>query len=74
MAPSREDLQEAIASLEKYAEIAYIRSSDLRPREGLTDRQTAALAAAVEMGYFDSPRRASTEDLAANSASRLPPP
>ncbi len=66
MAPSREELQEAIASLEKYADIAYIRNSDTAgSSEGLTDRQTAALAAAVEMGYFDSPRRASIEDVAA---------
>jgi hypothetical protein len=66
MAPSREDLQEAIASLERYAEIAYIRGSDAPGAEGgLTDKQSAALAAAVEMGYFDTPRRASVEDLAA---------
>jgi predicted DNA binding protein len=66
MAPSREELQEAIASLEKHAEIAYIRSSaSAHSSEGLTERQTSALAAAVEMGYFDSPRRASIEDVAA---------
>lgn len=65
MAPSREDLQEAIASLEKSAEIAYIRSTGSSPSsEGLTERQAAALAAAVDMGYFDSPRRASVEDVA----------
>lgn len=65
MAPSREDLQEAVASLEQHAEIAYIRSSSsAHSSEGLTDRQTSALATAVEMGYFDSPRRASIEDVA----------
>ncbi|WP_048198673.1 helix-turn-helix domain-containing protein [Methanocella arvoryzae] len=66
MAPSRVELQEAIASLEKHAEIAYIRSSaSAHSSEGLTERQTSALTAAVEMGYFDSPRRASIEDVAA---------
>ena len=66
MAPCREDLQVAIASLEKHADIAYIRSSGaFGPGEGLTDRQAAALAAAIEIGYFDTPRRASAEDLAA---------
>lgn len=66
MAPCREDLQVAIASLEQHAAIAYIRSSDaFGPGEGLTDRQAAALAAAIEIGYFDTPRRASAEDLAA---------
>jgi predicted DNA binding protein len=65
MAPSREDLQQAIAGLEAYAEIAYIRGSDAaHPDSDLTDRQAAALAAAVELGYFDTPRRASAEDLA----------
>jgi predicted DNA binding protein len=65
MAPSRGDLQEAIASLEKYAEIAYIRGSDVVSGDrGLTDRQAAALSAAVEMGYFDTPRKASVEDVA----------
>jgi len=65
MAPSREDIQEAIASLEKHADIAYIRNStSTHSSEGLTDRQTAALTAAVEMGYFDSPRRASIEEVA----------
>jgi predicted DNA binding protein len=66
MAPCREDLQVAIASLEKHAAIAYIRSSDaFGPGEGLTDKQAAALAAAIDIGYFDTPRRASAEDLAA---------
>lgn len=32
--------------------------------ESLTDRQLATLAAAVEVGYFDVPRRATLEDLA----------
>jgi len=65
MAPGREDLQQAIASLEEHAEIAYIRSSDtFGPGEGLTNKQAAALAAAIEIGYFDTPRRASAEDLA----------
>jgi predicted DNA binding protein len=66
MAPCREDLQVAIASLEQHADIAYIRSSDaFGPGEGLTDKQAAALAAALDIGYFDTPRRASAEDLAA---------
>jgi predicted DNA binding protein len=66
MAPCREDLQVAIASLEQHAAIAYIRSSNaFGLGEGLTDRQVAALAAAIEIGYFDTPRRASAEDLAA---------
>jgi predicted DNA binding protein len=65
MAPSREDLQVAINSLEQHADIAYIRSSDaFGPGEGLTDKQAAALSAAIEIGYFDTPRRASAEDLA----------
>ena len=65
MAPSREDLREALASLEEHAEIAYIRNSTaLGPGSGLTDRQSAALSVAIELGYFDSPRRASVEDVA----------
>ena len=65
MAPSRKELQKAIARLEGHAEIAYIRSSGPdHSSEGLTERQAAALAAAIEMGYFDSPRRASIENVA----------
>jgi hypothetical protein len=53
-------------NFEQNADIAYIRSSDaFGPGEGLTDKQAAALAAAIEIGYFDTPRRASSEDLAA---------
>lgn len=66
MAPSREGLQAAIASLERHADIAYIRSSGAFGQDkGLTDKQAAALAAAIEIGYFDTPRRASAVDLAA---------
>ena len=35
------------------------------PGEGLTDRQHEALRTAYELGYFDIPRRASLEDVAA---------
>lgn len=66
MAPSREELQEAIASLETHAEIAYIRGSAPADMSGqLTEKQANALAIAVDIGYFDTPRRASIEDVAA---------
>jgi len=65
MAPSRKELQKAIANLEGHAEIAYIRSSGaVHSNEGLTERQASALATAIETGYFDSPRKASIEDIA----------
>jgi hypothetical protein len=35
------------------------------PGDGLTDRQREALRVAYEMGYFDVPRRASLDDVAA---------
>lgn len=36
------------------------------PGDGLTDRQHEALRTAYELGYFDIPRRASLEDVAAD--------
>ena len=65
MAPTREELQDAVAGLEQCADIAYIRNSEgAGPDAGLTERQMNTLKAAVEMGYFDTPRRASIKDVA----------
>jgi hypothetical protein len=67
MAPAREDLQSAISSLEKYADIAYIRNNDpenIPDDIGLTAKQLSTLTAAVDLGFFDSPRKASIEDIA----------
>ncbi len=69
MAPTREELQEVVAGLEQCAEIAYIRNTDgAEPEVGLTDRQMKTLKTAVEMGYFDTPRRASIKDVAGRLA------
>jgi predicted DNA binding protein len=65
VAPTREELQEVVAGLEECADIAYIRNSEgTEPDIGLTERQMNTLRAAVEMGYFDTPRRASIKDVA----------
>ncbi|MCD1296026.1 helix-turn-helix domain-containing protein [Methanocella sp. CWC-04] len=67
MAPTRKDLQTVMSSLEDYADIAYIRNNDgetVPDGAGLTGKQMAALTTALDMGYFDSPRRASIEDVA----------
>jgi predicted DNA binding protein len=65
MAPTREELQEVVASLELCADIAYIRNTEgAEPDVGLTERQMNTLKTAVEMGYFDTPRRASIKDVA----------
>lgn len=65
MAPTREELQQAIGALEQYADIAYIRSGDSPVDENiLTERQSAVLSAAFEAGYFDMPQRASIKDIA----------
>jgi predicted DNA binding protein len=65
MAPTREELQEVVASLEQCADIAYIRNADGAGSEvGLTERQIKTLKTAVDMGYFDTPRRASIKDVA----------
>jgi len=65
VAPTREELQDAVAALERCAEIAYIRSAEVvEPDVGLTERQMSALKAAVEMGYFETPRRSSIKDVA----------
>lgn len=65
MAPTREEMQDVVASLEQCADIAYIRNSEgTEPDVGLTERQMNTLRTAVEMGYFDTPRRASVKDVA----------
>jgi len=65
MAPTREELQDVVSGMEQYAEIAYIRNSEGPNSEvGLTERQMRTLKTAVEMGYFDTPRRASIKDVA----------
>jgi predicted DNA binding protein len=65
MAPTREELQGVVASLEQCADIAYIRSAGETDSEvGLTERQVKTLKTAVGMGYFDTPRRASIKDVA----------
>jgi predicted DNA binding protein len=65
MAPTREELQDVVASLEQCADIAYIRNTEgTEPDAGLTERQVRTLRTAVEMGYFDTPRRASIKDVA----------
>jgi predicted DNA binding protein len=65
MAPTREELQEVVAGLEQCAEIAYIRNAEGAETEvGLTERQMNTLKTAVELGYFDTPRRASIKDVA----------
>jgi predicted DNA binding protein len=65
IAPTQEDLQKAIDSLERYADIAYIRHGYVPIDEsGLTERQSAALQAAAESGYFDTPRKGSIKDVA----------
>jgi predicted DNA binding protein len=66
MAPTREELQDVVAGLEQCAEIAYLRNTESPESEmGLTERQMKALKVAVDMGYFDTPRRASIKDVAA---------
>jgi predicted DNA binding protein len=65
MAPTREELQDVVASMEQCAEIAYMRSAeDPEPDIGLTERQMDVLKTAISMGYFDTPRRASIKDVA----------
>ena len=65
MAPTREELQEVVAEMERCADIAYIRNSEgAEPGIGLTEKQMHTLRTAVEMGYFDTPRRASIMDVA----------
>ncbi|HTY90897.1 MAG TPA: helix-turn-helix domain-containing protein [Methanocella sp.] len=65
MAPTREELQDVVAAMEQCADIAYIRNSEgSEPDVGLTERQMLTLRTAVEMGYFDTPRRASVRDVA----------
>ncbi len=65
MAPTREELQEAVASLAQCADVAYIRNAEgIGPEAGLTERQAKTLRTAVDMGYFDTPRRASIRDVA----------
>lgn len=65
MAPTREELQDAVASLEKYADIAYIRNAEGTGQDvGLPERQVKTLKSAIDMGYFDTPRRASIKDVA----------
>jgi predicted DNA binding protein len=65
MAPTREELQDVVAGFEQCAEIAYIRNTESpEPQIGLTERQMGTLKAAVDMGYFDTPRRASIKDVA----------
>ncbi len=65
MAPTREELKQVIDALEQCSDIAYIRNGDsFGDEEGLTDKQAQALRAAVESGYFDTPRRASIKDVA----------
>ena len=65
MAPTREELQDVVASLEQCSDIAYIRNTEgAEPDVGLTERQMKTLKMAVEMGYFDTPRRASIKDVA----------
>lgn len=39
-------------------------TSDEPPQDGLTDRQREALTLAISRGYYESPRQASTEELA----------
>lgn len=65
MAPTREDLREVVAGLEKFADVAYMRNSGRADTDaGLTERQMGTLRVAVDMGYFDTPRRASVQDVA----------
>ncbi|HTX44119.1 MAG TPA: helix-turn-helix domain-containing protein [Methanocella sp.] len=65
VAPTRRELQEVVASLELCADIAYMRNArEADPEVGLTERQVKTLKKAVEMGYFDTPRRASARDVA----------
>ncbi len=65
MAPTSEELRQVIASMEQCADIAYLRNGDsFGDEEGLTEKQTQALKAAVESGYFDTPRRASIKEVA----------
>lgn len=67
IAPAQEELQEAINNLEQCADIAYIRHGYRSIHENdLTERQLAILQAAAEMGYYDTPRRASIKDVAAS--------
>lgn len=66
IAPTQEELQEAVRNLEKYADIAYIRHGYRSAGENdLTERQFIVLRAATEMGYFDTPRQASIKEVAA---------
>lgn len=65
MAPTREELSQVIGALEQCADIAYLRNGDSPgDEEGLTEKQAQALKAAVESGYFDTPRRASIKEVA----------
>ncbi|WP_019178194.1 helix-turn-helix domain-containing protein [Methanomassiliicoccus luminyensis] len=66
IAPTQKELQEAIHDLEQCADIAYIRHGYMSiHKNDLTERQLVALQAATEMGYFDTPRRASIREVAA---------
>lgn len=65
-----EDLQAAIEDVRDIADFDVDRLGDYDPRESgytaaLTDRQREVVATAVEAGYYDVPRSASQEEVAA---------
>ena len=76
LAPHREALREAMAALGAMGEVGLDRVSDVTPEglssavpladltAGLTARQLRVLVAAVEHGFYDTPRRTTTKALA----------
>lgn len=64
MAPTRDELKSVIGALEQCADIAYIRNGDTPGgSDGLTEKQALALRTAIDLGYFDTPRRASIKQV-----------
>lgn len=76
LAPSRERLDALVHALAAYAEVAIERVGEAHPSQlfvsvpvtdittSLTERQLVVLQRAIAEGYYDSPRRTSTEALA----------
>jgi predicted DNA binding protein len=65
-----DDLQSAIGDAREVVDFEVERLGDYDPREAgygstLTDRQREVVAAAVSLGYYDVPRTASQDDVAA---------
>lgn len=78
LAPTREQLDQLVAKLASHGSATVERVSDVQPSAlsvsvpladittALTERQLVILQKAIAEGYYDSPRRTSTEALAAS--------